>query len=129
MVSSRRTSSRSASLAQDKSRGNTRGKTDQGSSHSAKFPPEVGSFTLFRGREKEVVVRSWDEEAVQWAGENLYQVLQSKLSGAHLTAMLQNLEPVTPEDDCDYDSDYGDNRDDDHDDGGWAVKMMGVCGW
>ena len=48
-------------------------------------------------KEGEPPVTRWDDERLEWLGDNLYEVLQSNLSGAHLTYMMRNLEPITPQ--------------------------------
>ena len=41
-----------------------------------------------------VPIKKWSE--LEWLGENLWQVLQALLEGAHMTYMLRNLERVQP---------------------------------
>ena len=76
-------------LAED---GGTSETDDAGLAATAtRIPVGLGGIPLAGG-----IVTNWADPKLEWLGDNLYEVLQSIVTGQHMTYLLRNLEPVTP---------------------------------
>ena len=63
----------------------------EGNTYTDVIPEFLGPLVLKPGAQP---IKKWSE--IEWLGENLYEVLQGLLEGAHMTKMMQNLDHIQP---------------------------------